>query len=488
MSLTPNSKIESKDIKFQSIGQDSVITHDQLDTNYYYFDSPQSQSQGTKIYPPSLRSYAITMATNNSNYGTTSIDTATYTVSDSDQTRALSHSVKNSNIYQFNSWSTDKGSISGSTLTIPAYAYGDFSVTGNFGLKTFTITVQSGGSGGSVSGSTIYSYRTSAQTRSISYSANSGYKFNYWSVSGPSSGSAYASGSTLTIGAGAYGNITVTGYFALIVPTSLSIGGSWSNTQYTGQAVDYTGLSFTCTYSDGSTATVTPSSYSPTTWSSTVGTQTCTFYYTENGVTVSANKNANVAKPHNWSSWKYIGGTIFYIDSTSTTYEFRNASGTAVSAPTVGTNCADWTYRYDLDEYTKDKFYVYRDLVTSKCWGYYNITTSATGNSIGAGKTNTSKVLAKTDTSSYASGSIWEYIRSMRTTKVNGCDDWFVGCKDEYNELKSSGIVSWFSSHNIWSSYEQDRELAVCSSYRFKLWLTAEKTSTRLDLIPIRAF
>ena len=154
----------------------------------------------------------ITMATNNSSYGTASIDDATYMPSDSAQTRTLSYSITNSNIYQFDYWTTTVGTISGNTLTIPAGTMQDFTVTAHFSLKTFSITVTAG-SGGSASGSTTYQYSTSAQTKSISYSASSGYTFSSWSVSGPSGGTASASGTTLTIGAGAYGNITVTANF-----------------------------------------------------------------------------------------------------------------------------------------------------------------------------------------------------------------------------------------------------------------------------------
>lgn len=76
--------------------------------------------------------------------------------------------------------------------------------------------------------------------------------------------------------------------------TGLTVG-PWIKTQYTGQAVDYTGMTFTASYNNNTTATVTPSDYDPKTWSSTAGTQTCTFYYSENGITKSATKSASVA-------------------------------------------------------------------------------------------------------------------------------------------------------------------------------------------------
>ena len=80
----------------------------------------------------------------------------------------------------------------------------------------------------------------------------------------------------------------------LIKPVSLSVVGNWANPQYISQPVDTAGLIFIVTYGSGKTASVTPS-VSPSSWSSTVGTQTATFSYTENGVTVSVSKTASVA-------------------------------------------------------------------------------------------------------------------------------------------------------------------------------------------------
>ena len=158
--------------------------------------------------------YNITMLTNESTYGTTSIDTNTYVYSELVQTRTLSYSIANSNIYQFNSWSTEVGSVSGDALNIPANAHGNFSVTGNFGLQTFTITVRSNNtSKGTVSGDLTYSYSASDQTMTVTATPLTNYRFVSWSVSGPSSGTITVSGSTLTIGAGAYGNATVTATF-----------------------------------------------------------------------------------------------------------------------------------------------------------------------------------------------------------------------------------------------------------------------------------
>lgn len=267
----------------------------------------------------------------------------------------------------------------------------------------------------------------------------------------------------------------------------LVIAGNWANPQYTSSLVDYAGLIFLATLPNGNVINATVSSVSPNTWSSTVGTQTATFTCTAGGFSFTATKSASVKVKGD-----PVGGTIFYINTSSTnTYTFYNASGTQVSEPpTVGTDCTGWTYTKNGN--SVDKFYVYEintGLVTSKYWGYYNITTSATGNSIGAGKTNTSKVLAITDTSSYASGSIWEYIRNMRINKTNGCDDWFVGCDVEYNQLRSSGTTGayWVNTNSIWSSHENNSSRAWGWDYTNSLWGSSSKDYRR-QLVPIRAF
>lgn len=61
-----------------------------------------------------------------------------------------------------------------------------------------------------------------------------------------------------------------------------------------GSAVDPTGLSFTVTKKDGTTASVSPQTLTPTTWGDTVGTQTCTFTYTDGYDSVSCEVEANV--------------------------------------------------------------------------------------------------------------------------------------------------------------------------------------------------
>ena len=75
---------------------------------------------------------------------------------------------------------------------------------------------------------------------------------------------------------------------------SLLISGSFSNTQYTGRAIDKTGLTFKVKYTDGDEKTVSASNITVGNWGDVAGEQTGTFSYTEDGVTISATKEATV--------------------------------------------------------------------------------------------------------------------------------------------------------------------------------------------------
>lgn len=115
---------------------------------------------------------------------------------------------------------------------------------------------------------------------------------------------------------------------------SLSISGDWTNAQYTGSPVDYTGLTFTVTYNNGTTASVTPTSISPSVWGSTEGEQTCTFTYEENKFRVSASKSASVEmktlNQYTWSEIKSIAdaGTAGQYWSVGDYKEVSVAAGT----------------------------------------------------------------------------------------------------------------------------------------------------------------
>lgn len=119
--------------------------------------------------------------------------------------------------------------------------------------------------------------------------------------------------------------------------TGLTCPDGFVNPQYVATSVDTTGMEFTAEYSDGTTDVVSPQSHIPTTWGDTVGTQTCTFSYTEDEVTVTCVVDADVeAAP----------GEL--------TVTSISISGTPTNAPQLG-HYVDWTgctFTYGLSDGT----------------------------------------------------------------------------------------------------------------------------------------
>ena len=164
----------------------------------------------------------------------------------------------------------------------------------------------------------------------------------------------------------------------------------------------------------------------------------------------------------------YVGGIIFYIDSTADgTYTFYNDLGAQVSAPSVGTDCTGWTY--SVSGATKDKYYVvYNHLYSNVSWGGFGSQIGANGTAIGTGRGNTELAIGST---ADVSGSIWETIRTMRANELGGCNDWFVPSRDELATFMSAGTMLirydmyWFESY-VCSSSEDNGENAYMYNYK----------------------
>lgn len=181
-----------------------------------------------------------------------------------------------------------------------------------------------------------------------------------------------------------------------------------------------------------------------------------------------------------------VGGTIFYIDNTADgTYTFYNAQGTQVSAPTVGTDCTGWSY--EVTGASKDKFYVYNQnsmfpsgrartlLEPDYSWTYFDESdgrvfelVGASGDAIGAGKTNTSTVMTYNNgvyiqgpepsyvgSSSYAE-TIWNIcdgfnkgtytLNGSAVSNTTGCNDWYVPSMNELLAMKDAIGASTFAN------------------------------------------
>lgn len=101
---------------------------------------------------------------------------------------------------------------------------------------------------------------------------------------------------------------------------SLSVSGSFTNTQYTGSAPDLTGLTFTATYDDQSTKTVSASDIvcTPSVWDASgnpnnLGTQNIVFTYTEDGNSVSTGINGTVIHRPTEQSIEFKSGTPSHV-------------------------------------------------------------------------------------------------------------------------------------------------------------------------------
>lgn len=93
-----------------------------------------------------------------------------------------------------------------------------------------------------------------------------------------------------------------------------------------GNAVDPTGLSFTVTKIDGTTASVSPQTLTPTTWGDTAGTQTCTFTYSDGYDSVSCEVEATVL------AVVATGITVSGTPATQRAFTATNATGLTVTA------------------------------------------------------------------------------------------------------------------------------------------------------------
>ena len=184
-----------------------------------------------------------------------------------------------------------------------------------------------------------------------------------------------------------------------------------------------------------------------------------------------------------------LGGRVFYVNSSGGSgaeYHFYDASYNEITDQTV-TGLANAKYYSKTGTASADKFYVYdttNKLKSGYIWGYYGTSTGVTGNSIGSGKRNTTTVLKRSD---IPSGSIWEYVKDMRDSKIGGCDDWFIASTAEQDQLESSGLVDWYNNYFIWSSVENASRSAYRWYYSTSYWSNLYKNDTS-DVFGCRAF
>lgn len=177
-----------------------------------------------------------------------------------------------------------------------------------------------------------------------------------------------------------------------------------------------------------------------------------------------------------------VGGRIFYIDSNSDeTVEFYDAQGNILSNVAVGDTPAYYKVT-SAGVSGKEKFYVYNSqgslIEAPSRWGYYGILTNASGISIGEGKSNTNLVLSVEDTSQ--STSIWDSLKSINNNGLGSCVDWFIGSKNELEELRL--YMNSIEDTSIFDDYHYVRSSSESDLNRAHAWLVNSwSTSSKFD-------
>jgi hypothetical protein len=175
---------------------------------------------------------------------------------------------------------------------------------------------------------------------------------------------------------------------------------------------------------------------------------------------------------------KPIGGTIFYINtSVDGEYKFYDKDRKET------TDLTKAVYYEVIRQGTKDKFYVVdtkTGLTGPYRWCHMDQDLGIKGTGIGFGKYNTKVAMITHDTGAYKDHNLWEEVERHNTDSVNGQSDWFIGSKDEIEELIKSGLVDkWFEKKKwkkrdpilIWSSSERNHPNTV--------WYWDEKLTDR---------
>lgn len=166
-----------------------------------------------------------------------------------------------------------------------------------------------------------------------------------------------------------------------------------------------------------------------------------------------------------------VGGRIFYIDSNSDeTVEFHDAQGNVISNVAVGDTPAYYKVT-SAGVSGKEKFYIYNSqgslIEAPTSWGYSGILTNASGLSVGEGKSNTNLVLSIEYTSQ--STLIWDSLKSINNDRLGSCADWFIGSKDELEELRL--YMNSIEDTSIFDNYHYIRSSSEVNLNTSYTWL-----------------
>lgn len=158
-----------------------------------------------------------------------------------------------------------------------------------------------------------------------------------------------------------------------------------------------------------------------------------------------------------------VGGVIYYVNNASNgKYRFYDKDKVEIQDPSKA------VYYEILKQDSIPRYYVV-DMKTGLTgpyrWCHIDQDLGIKGTSIGDGKHNTQVALNAPDSSVYKDHNLWDEVRKHNADAIGGQSDWFIGSKDEIEELIKSGLVNkWFEKKKrkkrdyilIWSSSERD--------------------------------
>lgn len=162
-------------------------------------------------------------------------------------------------------------------------------------------------------------------------------------------------------------------------------------------------------------------------------------------------------------NFRPVGGIIYYIDNSSDgEYKFYDKDKSETQDPSKA------VYYEIIKLGSKPKYYVVdtkTGLTGPYRWCHIDQDLGIKGTSIGDGRHNTQVALTTPDTGRYKDHNLWDEVLKHNADAVEGQSDWFIGSKDEIEELIKSGLVDkWFEKKKlkkrdpilIWSSSERD--------------------------------
>ena len=171
-------------------------------------------------------------------------------------------------------------------------------------------------------------------------------------------------------------------------------------------------------------------------------------------------KNKNVLKNDNLQP---IGGVIYYVNINSDReYKLYDKDKNETQDPSKA------VYYEILNLGSIPKYYVV-DMKTGLSgpyrWCHIDQDLGIKGTGIGVGEHNTHVAMVEPDTGIYKDHNLWEAVHKHNEDAVGGQTDWFIGSKDEINELLKTDLVKkWFEKKKgkkrdpfmIWSSSERE--------------------------------